>query len=213
MSMPHKEKIKCPKCGKELEYTMWQSINTQMEFAIPDIISGKLFEVICDGCGQKLHMMYPILFNDMIHNIMINYVMPEHVDEAVKASEISKSLGCRIRIVTSQESLREKTAIINSGLDDRIVELFKVFSMGQIADQIEGRNLKAMYFLPDEKQPRMEFAFEDGHGFIDIVMDAYYQLEEEFGEALADTEDDMFIDQQWALDFLNSLKQEEDDET
>ncbi len=93
MSMPHREKIKCPKCGKELEYTMWDSINTQMDFAIPDIISGKLFEVVCDRCGQKLHLMYPILFNDMIHNVMIHYVMPGQEQEAEKAWVFYRCLG------------------------------------------------------------------------------------------------------------------------
>ena len=44
MSIPNKRTIKCPKCGKEIEFTLWQSINTDMPFAIPDIISGKLFE-------------------------------------------------------------------------------------------------------------------------------------------------------------------------
>jgi hypothetical protein len=45
MSMPLDRRIKCPKCGEMLKYTMWQSINTMMPFARNDIISGKLFEV------------------------------------------------------------------------------------------------------------------------------------------------------------------------
>ncbi len=213
MSMPHREKIKCPKCGKELEYTMWDSINTQMDFAIPDIISGKLFEVVCDRCGQKLHLMYPILFNDMIHNVMIHYVMPGQEEEAEKAWVFSRSLGYRLRIVTSQEELREKTGIFNAGLDDRVIEILKVYVLAQAGDQMEGKKLGGMYFLPDEEQPRMEFDLDGKQAFLNIVMDGYRQLEEEFRDALAETEDDMIINRQWAFDLLALLKEEENDET
>ena len=89
MSMPRTEKAVCPKCGREFEYTMWQSINTQMKFAIPDIISGKLFEAVCSGCGETYTMDYPILFNDMLHKVMIHYVAEEDVDEAIKAVGLS----------------------------------------------------------------------------------------------------------------------------
>ena len=66
-----KQTIKCPKCGADISFTRWQSINTQMNFAIPDIISGKLFDVDCKKCGQHIHLNYPLLFNDMIHSVMI----------------------------------------------------------------------------------------------------------------------------------------------
>ena len=65
MSIPVKQTVTCPKCGKPIEFTMWQSINTEMDFALPDIISGKLFEVSCKGCGFTSRVDYPILFNDM----------------------------------------------------------------------------------------------------------------------------------------------------
>ena len=41
----------CPGCGKALEFTLWQSINTEIENARDDIISGKLFDVVCPDCG------------------------------------------------------------------------------------------------------------------------------------------------------------------
>lgn len=204
MSMPQRETVECPKCGKKLTYTMWQSINTQMDFAIPDIISGKLFEVVCDKCGQKLHIMYPILFNDMIHHIMISYVMPGSEEEAMKGFDFSRSLGYRLRIVTSQESLREKTAIINAGLDDRIVELMKIIVLAQTGDQLEGKDLGGIYFIPDEKQPVMEFVIAGKPSYLNIVMDGYRFLEETYRDAFAETDDDTIIDREWALAFLDA---------
>ena len=43
MSMPSEETVKCPKCGEDMHFTYWRAIKTEMDFAIPDIISGKLF--------------------------------------------------------------------------------------------------------------------------------------------------------------------------
>lgn len=90
MSIPHKQTVKCPKCGEEIEFTLWQSINTEMNFAIPDIISGKLFEVECKKCGYKTHVNYPMLFNDMIHNVMIYSVAPDSTEETEKALDYAE---------------------------------------------------------------------------------------------------------------------------
>ena len=130
MSIPHKQTVKCPKCGEEIEFTLWQSINTEMDFAIPDIISGKLFEVECKKCGYKTHVNYPMLFNDMIHNVMIYSVAPDSTEETEKALDsLKKMYPGRTRIVTDQSTLREKTAIFNAGLDDRVTEILKLIIM------------------------------------------------------------------------------------
>ena len=150
MSMPREETVKCPKCGEENTFTCWQSINTEMDFAIPDIISGKLFEVTCKKCGHTAQVHYPMLFNDMIHGVMINYVMPEAVEEAVRVVDYMRERMdfCRFRIVTSQTDLREKTAIFDAGLDDRVVELLKLLIMANIQDQVKDRGVHGVYYVP-----------------------------------------------------------------
>ena len=60
MSTSHEETVKCPKCGEEIHFTYWQSINTEMDFAIPDIISAKLFEIKCGNCGNESHVTYSL---------------------------------------------------------------------------------------------------------------------------------------------------------
>lgn len=52
MSIPVKKTVPCSNCGKDIEFTMWQSINNEMSFAMKDIISGKLFEIECNVFGQ-----------------------------------------------------------------------------------------------------------------------------------------------------------------
>ena len=85
MSIPTKQTVPCPKCGKEIEFTLWQSINNEIPTAMEDVISGKLFEIECKHCGLKTNVNYPILVNDMEHNVMVYYVQPDDTEETEKA--------------------------------------------------------------------------------------------------------------------------------
>ena len=191
MSIPHKQTVKCPKCGEEIEFTLWQSINTEMNFAIPDIISGKLFEVECKKCGYKTHVNYPMLFNDMIHNVMIYSVAPNSTEENEKALDsLKKMYPGRTRIVTDQSTLREKTAIFNAGLDDRVTEILK-------------KELVGVFFVPGD-EPKFEIAFKDGSGYVPVTKEMYENLASQFNDKLSAGDDEYYIDQDWAMAFLSS---------
>ena len=204
MSIPHKQTVKCPKCGEEIEFTLWQSINTEMDFAIPDIISGKLFEVECKKCGYKTHVNYPMLFNDMIHNVMIYSVAPDSTEETEKALDsLKKMYPGRTRIVTDQSTLREKTAIFNAGLDDRVTEILKLIIMAQLQEQISGKELVGVFFVPGD-EPKFEIAFKDGSGYVPVTKEMYENLASQFNDKLSAGDDEYYIDQDWAMAFLSS---------
>ena len=204
MSIPHKQTVKCPKCGEEIEFTLWQSINTEMDFAIPDIISGKLFEVECKKCGYKTHVNYPMLFNDMIHNVMIYSVAPNSTEENEKALDsLKKMYPGRTRIVTDQSTLREKTAIFNAGLDDRVTEILKLIIMAQLQEQLSGKELVGVFFVPGD-EPKFEIAFKDGSGYVPVTKEMYENLASQFNDKLSAGDDEYYIDQDWAMAFLSS---------
>jgi hypothetical protein len=204
MSIPHKQTVKCPKCGEEIEFTLWQSINTEMNFAIPDIISGKLFEVECKKCGYKTHVNYPMLFNDMIHNVMIYSVAPDSTEETEKALDsLKKMYPGRTRIVTDQSTLREKTAIFNAGLDDRVTEILKLIIMAQLQEQLSGKELVGVFFVPGD-EPKFEIAFKDGSGYVPVTKEMYENLASQFNGKLSAGDDEYYIDQDWAMAFLSS---------
>ena len=206
MSMPSKQIVSCPNCGKDIEFTMWQSINNEMSFAMPDIISGKLFEVECKNCGLKTHVNYPILVNDMEHKVMIYYTFPDGAEETEKALEHMKKIYTgRTRIVTDQASLREKVGIFNADLDDRIIELLKAIVMAQVQNQLKGTNVQGVYYVVDDN-PRFEIIHDHGSGYVPVDMEFYRKVEEEFfnKEAL-EKDDEVYIDKTWANSFLASF--------
>ena len=213
MSMPRPNKVTCPKCGKEIGFTLWESINTEMDFAIPDIISGKLFEVTCDGCGFTTHIVYPMLFNDMIHHVMI-YFSPNL--EGLDTGEMGffKDIGYKTRFVAEQADLREKTAIFNAGLDDRVVEIAKVFLRAQLEAEMEDKNIGQIYLNISDDGYEWEVVVDGKPGFLEAPDELFDELTEKVLPSLPSAKEEPFvIDSAWAMDFvMNSQDFSEDEE-
>ncbi len=202
MSQAKEKTVACPKCGGDITFTLWNSINTDMPNAIPDIISGKLFAVECKKCGHKTHVNYPMLFNDMVHGVMIYNTIPEKVEETQHSFDVMKGLyDCRKRIVTDQSTLREKTSIFNAGLDDRVTEILKLVVLAQVQEQVAARKLMGAYFIPGD-EPKYELAFEDGSGYVPVTMEMYEGIAKQY-ETQLKKDSEYFIDQNWALKFLS----------
>ena len=202
MSQMKKQTVACPRCGADIAFTLWDSINTDMPNAIPDIISGKLFEVECKKCGHRTHVNYPMLFNDMIHNVMIYNTVPEKAEETKHSFDAMRGLyDGRKRIVTDQSTLREKTSIFNAGLDDRVTEILKLIVLAQVQEQVAARKFAGAYFIPGD-EPKYELAFEDGSGYVPVTMEMYNGIATQFEKQLK-RDREYFIDQDWALKFLS----------
>ena len=205
MSMPEKESIQCPRCGSEVELTLWQSINTDMDFAIPDIISGKLFDVTCPDCGQQIRVDYTMLFNDMIHQVMIQYLPKDEIEEISLSGFMMRRIVARARVVTSQASLSEKVAIFNAGLDDRIVELLKVFIVKDASDRFGWRGVDDIHCYPGDDELTFDLRIGDEFKHTVIPLKVYHGLETKYGNKIAESEEEMVIDYDWAMRFLDSL--------
>ncbi len=227
MSMPERKTITCPKCGKKIECTVWASINTEMDFAIDDIKSGKLFTVICDSCGFRIKLDYPILFNDMIHSVMISYEKPDE-----QKSQNSESLKLfsgfmqrtlyrnGIRVVDNQNDLREKVAIFNAGFDDRVMEIYKFSIIFMFFQQNPNSKLSIpAHFNYSNGKPVIALTTEDKRTLLSPFQeDMYRVLEAKYNESLEDGNDDAnaaVIDYYWAKDYVEahmlSLMEDEKD--
>ena len=135
MSMHHIEQIKCPKCGKDADFEIWNSINVDLNPEMREkVLDGTLYDFKCQHCGHENKIAYPILYNDMTHNFMIYYCDESGVKECEEAltnimnDELAKEItkDARYRIVTNYFQLAEKIKIFESGFDDRMIELLKL---------------------------------------------------------------------------------------
>ena len=203
MSQSSIQTAACPGCGRELEFTLWQSINTETENALENIISGELFDVVCPDCGYRARVQYPTLFNDLEHNTWIWYYPEDKAEDAMPLIEAAKEKGLRCRLVYSQEALSEKAAIFSVDLDDRMIEIMKLAAGAQVTEALPGCNVGPIIFaLNREKQPCFLFRVDGQTNFMDIHMDEYEEFCTIFGAMLAADTDSVVIDREWAMGFL-----------
>ncbi len=203
MSQPIVQTTPCPRCGKQLEITLWQSINTDTENAREDIISGKLFDVLCPDCGYTARVQYPTLFNDLEHNTWIWFYPEDATEETMPVIEAARAKGVRCRLVHSQEALSEKAAIFKLDLDDRIIEIMKLAAAAQINEALPGCELGPVVFaLNNEGSPCFLFKVDGQTNFMDVNMDEYNEFNTIFGALLEAEKDALVIDARWVLSFI-----------
>lgn len=218
--------VSCPICNASHPYAIWESISTksnpEMKAAVRD---GSAFLYICPDCGKKSYLEYDFKYyeEERDRNIMIYSIdSDENAEEVYKLltdkkmdiiSKLSEH-GCLVRIVRSSVQLAEKLAIFDEGLDDRIVEIFKVFVLAKYLE-----NTKEVF----EEFDTYFHTGEDGKHYIHMIIDGkaeepsemteedYRSLWNEYAFRLKEIQnEDPYIDHQWAMKMLGLT--DEDDE-
>ena len=222
MSMEHKEKLTCPKCGKESEFTVWQSINTTLDPEMKNAVRDRsAFRFKCAHCGHTANVDYPFLYHQMEDQIMVHYAASDEdaqeiyklytggVDDKMDMlKDLIKDKYLR-RIVRSQNQLLEKLAIFDAGMDDRLVEICKVFMMAEFMKQRPDAGIVEMLMYTNEDQKHIIQALGNGKsmGGAELSDGMYNAVKKQFSSGLKDIrDDDPIIDQKWALDFLSRSK-------
>ena len=128
MSLSRKETIACPKCKKNFEVTIWNTVNTDLAEDVAElIVTGKFFVETCSHCGYHLTLNYPLLYQDLKHKAMV-WIIPRGEGREKKIAEIRGGLAVpeyTTRMVAGIDQLREKVSALESGRDDRVLELLK----------------------------------------------------------------------------------------
>ena len=74
MSSFRKIKITCPDCNTEGEYTVWDSVNVDLDPELKSkVMDGSLFTWVCPKCKNSFNAPYSFLYHDMAHNFMVYF--------------------------------------------------------------------------------------------------------------------------------------------
>lgn len=218
MSRCRIEQIECPHCNRKSDFTIWESINTVID---PDMKekarTGEIFSFECPCCGNKTLVQYATLYHQMEDKVMIYYV-PGDPTEAIemmhdirrneKGEPVKMNLHLDAiyhnRVVRTINQFREKLMILDAGLDDRVIELTKLFMLAIIQKNQSDVRIEEMLFDVHENG-RQSFAVNTGNGHWGSVafnMQMYNTVKKEFDTALIETHNDVVIDTDWAMDML-----------
>lgn len=157
-------KIVCPKCQHKNTNKIFKQVTVDH---LEKILNQSLFKFKCRQCGYEALLDYSLQYQDDDKKIVIYYVTnPEELNEVMDLLEdetvICETKGYICRVVCSQEDLIEKINIFNSGRDDRIIEIIKVFFYKQIqnefqVDAIRYKDNEIQFYYQNFKQGSIPF--------------------------------------------------------
>ncbi|MEG0657705.1 CpXC domain-containing protein [Anaerorhabdus sp.] len=137
MSKSSTRMFTCPKCGKDYEIEIWESINVELD---PDLreklFHNEIFKVECPHCHDVYQVVHPCLYHDPENKIMV-YLIDDKIEKELEANPkipFDVIPGYTYRYCKKIMEFVEKVRILEEGLDDRIVEMAKMFCEKQIID-------------------------------------------------------------------------------
>ena len=179
MSIPKRMTVNCPKCGKQLSATVFESVNSDYADDIAmQIMSGDLFNVECPHCKFVSHLEYDILYHDLRHGAMIWVVhnnSPEYTKRVSEIRAMPKLPHKTFRIVNDMNALKEKVSCLESNRDDRIVELCKVFCAYNLLSQRPDFDFKVAFYTAVSGKEMIYLYDNDGNNICCELHDKAYE--------------------------------------
>lgn len=165
MSLSAKAAIVCSKCKKEYEATVWQTVDTDLrEDTANAIITWELFRQTCPHCGNTVTLQYPLLYHDKVHSAVV-WVAPVEPGREEKLAEMRKNMALpdhTTRMVGGLDQLREKISALETGRDDRVLELLKWSLVQHLQKQMPDFRLREVLYLYLEGEEAFHFYSTDG---------------------------------------------------
>jgi hypothetical protein len=156
MSVPSQEKIACRYCQQEQEFTLWQSINATLDPSLKDqLMSGELTTFTCQSCQKNAEVVWPLLYHDMERELMVHIRFDEDLPDgqAREPEPVEDFMRTfTLRTVASRNELVEKVLIFEEGLDDRVIEIFKIALRRQLEQDDQDADGELMFSACGESE-------------------------------------------------------------
>lgn len=209
--------IICPNCNHEQELHVTPTVNVTVDPDMKEkVLSGELFLFTCENCGFSGYAGFPFIYEDKETNGgFLIYMEPGCEDREVGVDgDVADQVllqNMTMRLVTTINELKEKIFIFEAGLDDRVVELFKMLSLSKMkadeASQIPDELRFSKMDTVDGEEKIFFAAFADEYylGVLELPY-ALYQSCLITGEPIWDypVNECGAVDQQWIMDRLQS---------
>jgi hypothetical protein len=216
MENKHTITVTCPICKHEHTTDAHRVVDIgKDEETSKNLDNDSLFEFSCPDCGCTVHLNYSFLYEDKDIREYI-YVSEERATDAASMDQIARNAAALcdgktedglLRIVHSRRELREKVAIFEHGLDDRIVEICKGIALSQFPATEEFFATDICYRDIGGKEV---LALKISDGTEQYVLDfngMYSQMYAEYGDMLPPLRGSVFtcVDLEFAAAFLRGL--------
>jgi hypothetical protein len=133
-------RVSCDHCGGHYDTVIHQLILKQDNpELVESLVNDELFYHKCPYCGKYQNIDVSVVYADLDKKSIIYYFnMPiqfvqaqQFIEDCVADFDIDRQKSL-IRIVSSQNELREKVILLENGLDDRIIEVLKLWHLEMV---------------------------------------------------------------------------------
>lgn len=200
-----KEKLNCPFCKAENEYDIKEYVNLKEHPAAKAaILSDEIMRCKCPDCERDFYLMSDLRYVDPDEKLVIDYIEagehPENLEEAIKAAgvELEREFpDYSIRIVKSINDMKEKILIHDARLDDRVIEILKMFAFTHLVTSNPSTPVKTILFnINDDGKKDFLLLSEKGEeGRAKFVEEIYEKIMEAYELSVGDGH---VIDREWA---------------
>lgn len=208
MSVYKKMPFNCPYCGETAETDISDRLDcSENPKAKRLLLSGELFLYKCPKCGKAAALSYPLLYIDNAHRVVIQYANNERnfkpsfeVISQMHSKRSSEPDGGEwfFRVVSKAESLAEKAALFDRGLDDRVVELVKLMVYVKIIKERPEIKISQVLFSADD----IGYIVRIGGSHrltVRVGKDAYEKISKDMHDIITAPENQSYqIDEKWA---------------
>ena len=213
MSLKRSEEIRCPRCGTEQQLTIWLYLNTADNPELRSrVMSGEIFDMTCSKCGYVSRIGYPLLYQDPDKKLVVGLMAErsqEQTEVLLQRLQSADLLGPRrrgytIRAVMQPPDLAEKVLIAENGLDDRVIEIYKLMIRHTYEKDHGGETPDKLLLLGGDKLRFILFGDDPQRMyFSDFQPETYQDLDRSFSPFFPkEAAENLFIDAQWAQQVL-----------
>jgi hypothetical protein len=216
MSLMNSTTVTCPQCGQTSEFTVWESINTAVDPDMKEKVrTGEAFLWTCPHCGLKSFIDYPVLYHQQEDNFMVQLCeksdaerFTEHFKKMQKMLPDGAPLD--FRVVTNRYQFMEKLILKDHALEDKAIEIMKVFSLMAILESnpelAEAGIEEVMIDVSPEGELVTGLHLSDGRwGYLPFSRELYAHIEDQFRDEIM-ANDSMLINADWARRILDSKR-------
>lgn len=201
--------ITCPQCQNIINFKSYEVIHYD------ELMSLAPFSLKCDHCGYVNSVIYQSIVQYPEQSQLLYVLAP---NEKLNEKLFNKGLQMlqeddtlTSRLVTSENELIEKLLILNSNLDDRIVELVKLEALHFVKQNDPQFNILQMLLNRDKEGFFLELFLDDGQSItLEVDPEVFSIADRKYRQILKEFEMSEFvqIDSTWGQRVMDSyLKQ------
>ncbi len=195
-------RVTCPACLEEGNFRTFPFVDANLDPDIKESIYNRdIFRFCCKECGEEILVSYECTYLDKDNNFMVALI-PEKSDLGIEMT------GYTSRVVRSINEFVEKIALMEDGIDDRVVELYKIMLEDQFEEERQGSEILGIYYSgqnPDDKSLVFFIITANAENVRAILsFDTYQTISKQFENYPEMDENSSEINRLWAIKTLQN---------